>query len=60
MLRSQLVNTRLLLVLMNINNGYMYSKIQIAYMAKVFLCSLQFITPNIMQNGEKFARIESQ
>jgi len=60
MLRSQLVNTRLLLVFININNGYMYSKIQIAYIANVFLCSLQFITPNIIQNGEKFARRESQ
>ncbi len=40
--------------------GSMYSKIQIADIANVFLCSLQFITPNIIQNGEKFARIESQ
>jgi hypothetical protein len=50
----------LLLVLINIDFGYISSKIQIAYIANVFLCSLQFITPNILQNVEKFARIESQ
>jgi hypothetical protein len=50
----------LLLVLINTDFGWLYSKIQIAYIANVFQCSLQFITPNIMQNGEKFARIESQ
>ncbi len=60
MQRSQVVNTILLLVLIHTNFSSLYSKIQIAEIANVFLCSLQFITPNIMQNGEKFARIESQ
>src|SRR4028119_78236 len=60
MQRSQLVNIRLLLILINTNFGGLYSKIQIACIAKVFLWSLQFITPNIIQNGEKIARIESR
>ena len=50
----------LLLVLVNTDTDSMYSKIQIAEIANVFLCSLQFITPNIMQNGEKCAHLESQ
>jgi len=37
MQRSQLVKTKLLLVLVNTNNRYMYSKIQIADIANVFL-----------------------